>query len=178
MELGGIVVEEDAVNIFGVKVEEEARKLLRRGGGLLVVLRGQHLGGGGDLGGKRRTEDGSRRWWSVDESDRFELVNSIVANELFQHLDPNLDTIFYGAELIHFGTINYSVELWRNIDVELNVTVHVALYFSATDLDVELGYSRATHLLYSLLSSLPLRTFPCAAAAARGLRYFFSFLVT
>jgi hypothetical protein len=57
------------------------------------------------------------------------------------------------------------------------VTVHVALYFSATDLDVELGYSRATHLLYSLLSSLPLRTFPCAAAA-RGLRYFFSFLVT
>lgn len=48
MELGGIVVEEDAVNIFGVKLEEESRKLLRRGGGLLVVLRGQHLGGGGE----------------------------------------------------------------------------------------------------------------------------------
>lgn len=59
MELGGIVVEEDAVNVVGVGVEEEVRKLRRRRrGGLLVLLRREHLGGGGDLGGKQRREEG------------------------------------------------------------------------------------------------------------------------
>jgi hypothetical protein len=55
MELGGIVVEEDAVNVVGVGFEEEVRKRLRREG--LVLLRREHLGGGGDLGGKRRREE-------------------------------------------------------------------------------------------------------------------------
>jgi hypothetical protein len=43
------------VNVVGVGVEEEVRKLLRRGG--LILLRREHLGGGGNLGGKRRREE-------------------------------------------------------------------------------------------------------------------------
>lgn len=59
MELRWVVVEEDAVNVVGVGVLEEARKRTHLGFILLLLLlRRRHLGGGGDLGGKRRSGGG------------------------------------------------------------------------------------------------------------------------